>query len=357
MKKSKRISRLLIALALATSMLLGGCTESESSSSKTSNSTAETTAISITTTAPPATTEPTVTTSSTPVDPQNHRDITPMMWEVKSQGGAKIYMLGSMHALNEEVYPLPDEILNAYNESDSLAVECDVISFQANFEAQMQMMNDMKYPTGKTIKDDIGEDLYNKLVALLKSKSMYMSMYDGYKPVFWMSLIENQLAIDAKLNSTKGFDMYILDKAHKDGKNVIEVETAQFQTEMLASFSLELYKLQLEVYVNDYDAQVASMTDLYEAWCNGTVDKVILEESVDETQYTAEQKAALEDYNKKMLTDRNVGMKNKLVEMLKNNQKVFYVVGAAHFVGEGGIIDLLEKDGYTVTAVTYASQN
>jgi uncharacterized protein YbaP (TraB family) len=32
---------------------------------------------------------------------------------------------------------------------------------------------------------------------------------------------------------------------------------------------------------------------------------------------------------------------------------VFYVVGAAHYAGEGGIIDLLEKDGYTAERVQY----
>ena len=39
---------------------------------------------------------------------------------------------------------------------------------------------------------------------------------------------------------------------------------------------------------------------------------------------------------------------NQAIKFLKNGDNLFYMVGFAHFSGEGSVIDLLEKDGYTV---------
>ena len=49
-------------------------------------------------------------------------DITPAMWTVTSPEGTKMTMLGSMHALGKEDYPLPDVITDALDSADILAV-------------------------------------------------------------------------------------------------------------------------------------------------------------------------------------------------------------------------------------------
>lgn len=60
-----------------------------------------------------------------------------------------------------------------------------------------------------------------------------------------------------------------------------------------------------------------------------------------------------EDYNNQMLYDRNKNMAKAAEDLMSQGKNVFYVVGAAHYAGEGGIIDLLEKDGYTAERVQY----
>ena len=44
-------------------------------------------------------------------------------------------------------------------------------------------------------------------------------------------------------------------------------------------------------------------------------------------------------------------MKNKLEEFFNEDKKVFFMVGAAHLVGENGIANLLVQDGYTVKQI------
>ena len=60
----------------------------------------------------------------------------------------------------------------------------------------------------------------------------------------------------------------------------------------------------------------------------------------------------LEEYNKAMISDRNIGMADKAEEYLAGGGTGFYIVGLAHVVGDGGIIDLLTQRGYTVEKIS-----
>ncbi len=46
-------------------------------------------------------------------------------------------------------------------------------------------------------------------------------------------------------------------------------------------------------------------------------------------------------------------MRDKAVEWLKAGDKVFFAVGAAHLIGEDGLVELLRAEGYTVEQLEY----
>jgi len=56
------------------------------------------------------------------------------------------------------------------------------------------------------------------------------------------------------------------------------------------------------------------------------------------------------ELQKALLDNRNKDWVEKIPEFSKK-QKVFYAVGAGHLGGENGLINLLLKEGYTVTPV------
>jgi len=51
---------------------------------------------------------------------------------------------------------------------------------------------------------------------------------------------------------------------------------------------------------------------------------------------------------KAFLFDRNVGMADKSEKFLKENKKTFVIVGAAHLLGDKGVLETLKKKGYKV---------
>lgn len=276
-------------------------------------------------------------------------EITPLFYKISDKNNTTIFLLGSIHAADDTIYPLNDTIMNSFNDSDYLAVEVDTLSLQNNFDLSLKLAEKMMYNDSTTIKNHIGDELYNKMVNFLKEKKSYSSLYDNYKPVFFESLFENLIIDDAKLKSESGIDTYFLSLASENNKKILEVESAEFQYNLLLNTPLELDKIMIEEYIDNYDLNVSQMKDLYELWKKG--DKEQLENILinsESQNVTEEEKKLMENYNQSLIIDRNYGMANVLENYFEKKQNVFCVVGLGHVIGDEGIINLLQKRGYDV---------
>ncbi|NLZ46827.1 MAG: TraB/GumN family protein [Clostridiales bacterium] len=341
----KFLKRGLLPFILASTMLLvTACTEDKATEDSNSKVT---------------TTEPNSSDSTTSGDSSDDTnkvssDITPAMWEVKTKSGKTIYLLGSMHVLPDSAYPLPDQLINAYEKSDAIVVECDILAYQSDLAKQLKLAEDMVYKDGTKFKDHIDPEIYSEVVALMKEWGIYSKAHESFKPAMLTSLIENYIYTKANLKSELGIDMFFLDKATEESKEIIEVESAEFQMDMLMNFSDEINSLMLSSYAYDIDELVVQINELYEVWASGDTEKLLEANSADEDQLTDAEKAAFKEYNDTMLTNRNKGMADKVIELIENDDKdIFYIVGAAHYPGEGGIIELLEAQGVVCTPVQY----
>ena len=291
--------------------------------------------------------------------PPSSNSITPLMWKAEDKNGNYAYLFGSIHAGDSAVDNMPDYFEKAYADSDTLAFEIDMSDIYSEITASSSMLTDVIYSDGTTIKDHISENTYNKLVEILKGNGIYNSLYDYYKPVMWESLIENLAVVKAGLNANKGVDMVLTTRAKANGKNIEEVESMDFQMSMFNGLSDNVVEMLLSSYAEDgiIEKQAHQLKDLYEKWKSGTItEKDVNGEDFDKSQLTEEEKAAFEEYNKALLTDRNKGMTEKLTGYMKSGKTVMLVVGTAHFLGNDGIIQLLKNQGFTVTQITSADQ-
>jgi len=73
--------------------------------------------------------------------------------------------------------------------------------------------------------------------------------------------------------------------------------------------------------------------------------------------YTEKEVKVIKEYNKMMITDRNINMADKAKQYLSQGKDVFYVVGAMHMVGKNGIVKLLTDAGYKVEPVQTNAKN
>ena len=280
--------------------------------------------------------------------------ITPLLYKVTDEDGDVLWLFGSIHMGLDTFYPLPDYVMDAFEGADSLAVEFDIISFEKDMNAQASAMTSLVYSDGTTIKDHVSPELYERAVESMTDLKIYASVMDYYCPFMWASLIESALYQEQGLDVTMGVDRHLIKLADKQDKEILEIESAEMQYQLMASFSDDVQSLLLESAVQSAEYPTVakgSVTQLMELWEAGDAEKLAKLLNSADASLTQEQKELYEEYNKAMVTDRNLGMLEFATDMLDSDKEVFLCVGAGHIVGEDGLVDLLEQQGYTVEIV------
>ena len=270
---------------------------------------------------------------------------TGMFWKVKDvKGNDKVYLLGSIHVVPDNIYPLKKEILSSFEAADFLVVEADAANIDMAKVQQMTMEKGM-YKPGNDLKKNISEKLYKDLAEELKKTGMVTIDNVGTMKPWLIALTLSQLQLmKMGLNMENGIDMHFL-KLAKDKKKILELESAAFQIELLSGFSDELQVEFLKSSVEESDKLKEKFDGMVESWKKGDAGelvKVIKEEYKD--------KPKLQPIYKKLIDDRNITMTDKIEGYLndKTDKKYFVVVGAGHLVDKGGIVDLLKNKGFKV---------
>lgn len=279
--------------------------------------------------------------------------IKPILYKVSDEKGNVIWLFGSIHVGREEFYPLPDYVIDAYNSSDAVAAEFNIIEYQEDLMTQVFSMSDLVYKDGTKISDHISEESYNAGVAALEEYGIYTSIMDYCCPILWSTLIDSMILLEIGVDATLGIDMSILTMADEEGKEIYEIESAEFQYSMLAGFSDELQEIMLQSSIasmGNLEAYEDDMDMLLDLWASG--DEEAFSEylnSSDESEGIP--KALYDEYYKAMITDRNNNMTEYAVDALASGEEIFICVGAAHVIGDGAMAENLRELGYTVEMV------
>lgn len=277
-----------------------------------------------------------------------------LIWEVKSDT-ATVYLAGSIHVADEDAYPLQQVLLDAFADSEILAVEADVTK-ELDEETLTALMPLMTYTDGRTARDYLSDetetmlDDYIENYGIAGMGSEQAAQIYIFHPWTIQNLIDTDIISESDLKAELGIDVYFLNEAKKRNIEIVEVESILFQYNMFSSFSPELQELLLKTTLETERGEtIVELEELLDIWKQGDVDLLTAKLMEESTELTAEELKLYEEYNKAMYTDRNVVMADKVEELLKGDKNVFYMVGSAHYVGEDGIIQLLTDRGYTVT--------
>lgn len=268
-------------------------------------------------------------------------------WEVRSPGGeVQGYLLGSIHVLTEDFFPLRNEIEAAYSASDVLLVEVN-LSGGDLARATQRIYRVALYSGKETLKDNVSRETYELLDQRLKG--LKLGSVEGYKRMKpWMVamlILQSELS-KMGLNPDFGVDKYFMDRVEKDkSKRIEELEGLDFQLEIFLGMTQEEGEQFLLSSLKEVDVMKKELRHLLESWKNG--DTVSMERILNESN---KDYPGLEAFGKKFIDDRNVRMVGKIKEFFLRDKtrKYFIVVGAAHMIGKMGIVQLLIDSGFQV---------
>lgn len=285
-----------------------------------------------------------------------------LLWKMEKNGNT-VYMLGSVHVANYDVYPLHESLLEAYESADVLGVEVNLYD-QKGIEEFMALS---VYTDGTTLKDHISEELYTKVVAAAKKLGLTEADIAPYKPwsltnTFTTAVSSNASSVEEQqLSTLLGIDNYFMTDALMDGMPIYELEGYAYQGGLFDGFSPALQEKNLremaDAMLNEESNETGEIVDNWlKYWQEGDVqafETSFPKGIAPDAEVSEEDKVLLEEYYNKLLTVRDIEMTDKIEALLNGDEAktYFIVVGAGHYIGEDGVIQNLKDKGYTVTQV------
>lgn len=269
----------------------------------------------------------------------------PLVYRVRDGGENQIYLLGTIHVGNEDMYPLGDAVEQAYRESDILAVEADLYAIGGSLLSSLKYTFSLMYPLGDSAKNHLSPETYALGVEKLGMPEIALSRM---KPVMWYSLAENMVYASAGLDATLGVDYKLLKRAHQDGKTICELEGMESQMNTLLALPEEVLDAELQALFSAPEETAEALKALAEAWRTGDEETLCAfltfqgEEGLEE---------AYEDFSDALVEVRNEDFEKLARQYLENGEKALIAIGAGHIVGPDGLAQRLARAGYYVEKV------
>jgi uncharacterized protein len=263
-----------------------------------------------------------------------------MFWKVTSASSVT-YLLGSIHLGSKDMYPLPKEIEDAFESSTALIVEADIRHTDMQKTQTMVLAKGM-YPSDDNLWNHVSPATRKSVEEFCKKFELPGEALARMKPWVVAVTLATVPMIKNGMDPSLGIDNYFLEKAGK--KRIVEIESAEWQLNLLSSFTDEQQEQFLRAATEEGTELVSVMKRLQDAWTKGDADG--MDALVRETSRTPEA------ITRQLLTDRNPHMADVAEQFLKGKEQAFLVVGAAHMVGKEGLVALLQKRGYKVEQVS-----
>lgn len=265
------------------------------------------------------------------------------------------YIIGTYHLAPASFVDSIPGAKAAFESVEQVCGEVDMAEMES-MESTQKLMAAMMLPDGKSLSDVLTADEMDRLNAYMKAtigadltNPLIKSQMGSMIPM----AISTQLQLVQFKRITPDFnpmaliDSYFQQAAKKTGKSVIGFETVDFQISVLYTGStIERQKQQLFCMIDNAEYSVAMLKELVGAYFAQDMAKlyeISEEKRGDGCDSTPEEDEAL-------IFGRNADWVEKMPAIMADKATLF-VVGAAHLPGERGVLELLEKQGYTVEAV------
>ncbi|HLS30217.1 MAG TPA: TraB/GumN family protein [Flavobacteriaceae bacterium] len=270
---------------------------------------------------------------------QAQEEATPKMaWEVTSPQGETAYFIGSVHMVKPELYPLD----SVYYQ---LLEKADVVGFEVNMDSLLIQSQTLLpkyglYPMGETLKDHLSEKTFIKLEKHMDSLGVPLAMMLQMKPWVVASSL-TALGLQKAGYSSQGIDQHFFTKAKDANKEIIGLETTEFQMRIFADMTDEEQVDFLEYSLDHAKEGIDSIDEIMELWKKGDSENLnkLMEGGMEEFSPEVYQD---------LIINRNKNWVPEIEKLLKEGKTPLIIVGVGHLVGENSVNNLLIEEGYQV---------
>jgi len=259
------------------------------------------------------------------------------LWKVQSKTNT-VYLLGSIHYLKKEMYPLDEKIEKAFDQSNILGVEANVDNI-GKMDVQ-KLVDSAIYSGDETLEKHLSAEAYEVVKKELIELGASLEVANKYRPWFLALSLASIEIVKLGFDPNYGIDQYFLSKA-TEKKKIVELESLEYQFNLFSNLSEKDQELFLLYTLKDMKVLEQELDKLVKAWTAGDEKgiELIVKKSIQEDK-------KLIPIYEKLVVERNKKMVSKIEDYLKEKETIFIVVGAGHLVGDQGIIELLKGKGF-----------
>ncbi len=260
-----------------------------------------------------------------------------LLWQITKDGNKDTsYVFGTMHMIQKEYFYFPDVLKDLIKSTDLVVLEIgDELNDPTAALALMQLED------GKTFFDYFNEAQEDSILVWAEEKlgtspSIFKMSFGTMKPVM-IVMLASQMEM---MKDSESYEKTILELIKENNIKLAGLETIEDQIGVFDDFTDEEQTRMVMDAIKDDPEAKALTQKMMEIYARQNIDSLQL--------LIREEGETIGSKEKELLGDRNNNWIPKIEKMI-GKQRVFIAVGAGHLGGEDGVLELLRKEGYTVT--------
>ena len=263
----------------------------------------------------------------------------PAAWRVTGRNGAEITLLGSMHVMRPSDHPLPSSIDALVERADLIVMEVDIDDIDAAAQQRLILETAM-LPQGTVLADVVDEEAYLLVEQQMRELGVDLAQLERFEPWFVAITVLELGMRRIGFQAERGVEQYLLGRARAAGKEIVGLETLEFQIGLFDALPPEQQQALLEQTLGELDEGAAVLGEMVAAWRDGELESLSAELLDEFDQFPG--------LYETIVTKRNRAWVPALERMLADGRRRLVVVGALHLVGPDSVIDQLRERGHDV---------
>ncbi len=260
------------------------------------------------------------------------------LWSVQGASNT-VYLLGSIHVLKPEDYPLPEILDEAFSNAPIAVFETDLGQMEGRRFQQMLMAKAQLGP-GETLAEQLSPETFQRLHAQLLADGIAPDMFDHMQASIAAISLEvihlRRLGYDPE----DGVDRHYFRLARLAGKEILTLEPVESQINLVTQFSPAEREILMQTTLDDLSQNQRVFSELLNAWKRG--DSQRLDELLHQGMRLS---PAL---FQRVVAERNARWLPEVESLLHGRNDAVVIVGAGHLVGRQGLVEGLRKRGWSI---------
>ena len=260
-----------------------------------------------------------------------------LLWEIT---GKKVkspsYLMGTMHLIPKDKFYFPDDLREKVSKTKLLVMEI------GGLEEQMKAASLIMLSEGNLF-DHFSQAQKDTLFQYLKEElsmdsSAVKQQFGRVKPFALLQLMTRSAFGD----SPESYELTLQGIAMQNNIPIKGLETIEDQMAVFDNMGMEEQVEMVMSSIRNSENSADEMNELIGIYLSQDIEALYA--------LLNKEGNSLEKHEGALLTDRNVQWIPTIKKLIKK-QPTFIAVGAAHLGGPNGVVELLRKEGYTVTPI------